>query len=325
LALTLGITLALTTRSAVAGVSAMPIASIVSFLYARAQVQSLLGPIAWKWDPKGAWDVAVRAFPFLVIVALGTINERLGVLMLYSIQGSDAVATFASGERIITAAAITYTMLSAAALPTAARFATIDRKQHHTLVNQVARMVNLAAIPTATILFLFSDDVIAILFGNEFASSAAILKTVAWVFAIRAVSTIQQMGAISTGRQRDVVTSRVFGLVFLFVLGVPLAWVAGPLGMAYAMLGAEIGYAAVLHVLLRRAAVTISPLNASLPTIAACGISIVVAMLMSDAVLPARAALVAGCLVVGLWGLGAVNRYDIEYLWAVLRTKRSDL
>jgi O-antigen/teichoic acid export membrane protein len=324
LALATGVTLALTTGSAVASVSAMPIASIVFLVYASAKVQGLLGPIAWKWDPKAARHVVMQALPFLLIVALSTGNQRLGVLMLSVIQGNDALATFASGERIITSAAVLYTMLTVATLPAASRLALSDSPRHHELVNRVARLVMLVVLPAAITLVLFSDDIIGLLFGSEFATSAHILRIVAWVLVIRAVSSIQEMAAISTERQRVIVIGRSYGLVLLLLLGLPLIWMAGPFGLAFAMLGAEIGYVATLQVLLRRAAVAISPLSSSLRTVAACGFTLVVGMIAANLDLLPRAVLLVGCVIAGLWGFGAVRPHDLRYLLTILRTKRAD-
>lgn len=322
LALALGVVFALTTRNAVAGVSAMPIASIVFLFYAGAMMKNVLGPIQWKWDPIGAWGVVRQALPFLLIVALATGNERLGILMLYALQNADSVATFATSERIISAAAIFYAMLTAATLPLATRFAQTDTEQYRILINKIARLINLAVLPLATLLFLFSDDVIALLFGDGFSTSAPILRVIALVFVVRAVSAIQEMAAVSSERQRVVVLGRIAGLVCLLILGPPLIYIEGPIGLAYAMVGAELGYATATHILLSRVGVRIAPLNASLRTATACSVVIAVGGLSNDLGLLLRALIVGGCLVAGLWGFGAVSVQDIKYLLAVAKTKR---
>jgi O-antigen/teichoic acid export membrane protein len=322
LALALGVVLALTTRNAVAGVSAMPIASIVFLFYAGAMLKSVLGPIKWQWDPKSAWHVVRQALPFLLIVALATGNERLGILMLYALQDGNSVATFATGERIISAAAVFYVMLTAATLPSAARLAQTDAEQYRILINKIARLINLAVLPIATLLFLFSDDVIAMLFGDNFSTSAPILRVIAFVFVVRALSAIQEMAAVSSEQQRVVVFGRIAGLIFLLILGPPLIHLEGSKGLAYAMVGAELGYAAVTHVLLRRVGVRISPLRVSLRTAVACGVTIAIGGLSNDLGLLLRSLIVGGCLVAGLWGFGAVSVQDIKYLLAIMKTKR---
>lgn len=324
LALAGGLALALTTGNAVAGISAMPVASSVFLLYTGVTVHRELGPIAWKWDPGAAWQVAMQALPFFWIAALATANERLGILMLRVIQGGDALATFASGERIITAAAILYSTLTAASLPAASRLALTDGTRHLELSNRVARLVLLIVLPAATAMFLFSADIIGLLFGSEYASSAPILKIIAGILVIRAISSVQDMTALSAGRQDDVVAGRIAALILLLILGLPLIRIAGPLGLAYAMLGAEVGYAATVRVLIRRAGVTISPLRPSRATLAACGLTLIVGMAAADLHLLPRTMLALGCLVAGLWAFRAVRPHDLRYLLAVLRTKRSD-
>ncbi len=319
-----GVALALTTGSAVAGVSAMPVASIFFLLYSGLKVRSLLGPITWRWDPRGAWNVATQAFPFFLIVAVTAACDRMGLLMLSVIQDSDSLATYASGERIITAAAILYSMLTAASIPAASRLALADRARHQKLVNRVARVVFLAVLPAATMLFLFSADIIVFLFGSEFTTSAPVLRIVAWVLVIRGINSVQTMGAVSAGRQRDVLTGRSCALVLLLVLGPPLIWAAGPVGLACTMLGAEMGYAAILHGLLQRAGIGTSPVRSSRATVAACGVTLVVGIISMNLDLISRIALMSGCIVAGLWIFGAVRKHDMKYLFAILKTKRSD-
>ena len=148
--LAVGVALAVATGSAIAGVSAMPVASCFFLLYSGYKVRSVLGPVTWKWDPRGAWNVARQAFPFFLIVAVTTACDRLGPLMLIAIQDPDSLATFASGERIITVAAILYSMLTAASVPAASRLALTDGERQRKLASRIARIVLLAVVPAAT-------------------------------------------------------------------------------------------------------------------------------------------------------------------------------
>jgi len=319
-----GVALALTTGSAIAGVSAMPIASFLFLIYSGFKVRSLAGPFAWKWDPRGAWKVAKQALPFFLIVVVTAACDRLGPLMLSVIQDTDSLATYASGERIITVAAIFYSMLTAASMPATARLALTDSEGHQKLASRVARLVLLGVVPAAALLFLFSTDIIVLLFGNEFATSAPVLKVVSWVLVVRGLNSVQAMVAVSCGRQRDVLIGRCGGLIVLVVLGAPLIWVAGPIGLAYTVLGVEIGYAAVIHRLLARAGRSILPIKSFWAIAATCAITLVVGLISTNLDLVYRLALSCGCIASGLWIFGAVRQHDIQYLCSILMTKRSD-
>ena len=319
-----GAALAFTTGNAMAGISAMPMTALLFLLYTHGQLKSLIGPVSWRWDPPGAWHVAKQAFPFFLIIAVTAASDRLGPLMLSAIQNPDALATYASGERIITAAAILYTMLTAASVPAASRFALSDRERFTSLANRITRVVCLAMLPVATVLFLFSDDIIAFMFGREFATSAPVLRIVAWILVVRGINSVQAMAAVSASRQRDVLLARGVGLAMIVVLGPPLIWKFGAAGLAWVMLGAETAYSAVLHLRLRRLGISLSLLRPAGATLIACAVALAAGMLSQHMVLPARIAVVGLSIVAGLWIFGAVRSHDLRYLLAILKTKRSD-
>ena len=322
--LALGVALALTTGSAIAGVSAMPIASGIFLLFGYLKVRSVVGSLPMKWDPRGAFEVTRKAFPFFLIVAVTAACDRLGPLMLTVIQDADSLATYATGERIITFAATFYSILTAASLPAASRLAQVEDAQLQELVNRVARIIVLTMLPAATLLFLFSVDIVVLLFGTEFATSAVVLQTIAWVLVIRGYNSLQSMVAVTKGLQRDVLRSRCFSLCLLAVTGPPLIWAVGPVGLAVAVLVLEVGHSIVLHRTLARVEITISPFHSYGTVFLACAVTVAVGLLLADIDLAYRLLLLPSCIVAGLWVFRAIRKHDLRYLSAILLTRRSD-
>jgi O-antigen/teichoic acid export membrane protein len=320
-----GVVLALATGSALAGISAMPIASLFFLLYSGSKVKGLVGPIPWKWDPRGAWNVTRKAFPFFLIVAVTAACDRLGPVLLGAIQDPDSLATYASGERIITFVAVLYSTLTAASVPASSRLALSDAEAQLRFAHRIMRLVLLAVLPTATLLFLFSPDIIVLLFGREFATSAPVLQVAAWIPVVRGFNSVQAMVAVSRGRQRDVLIGRCCALILLIVCGVPLIWLVGPVGLAITVLALEIGYTAVLHRLLARADIDILPSQSLWGIVATCVATLVVGLLSADLYVAYRLALLGGCVIAGSWIFGAVRRHDLRYLHSVLMSRRSDL
>lgn len=319
-----GTALAFTTGNALAGISAMPMTALLFLFYTNGKLKGLIGPVGWRWDPAGAWAVAKQAFPFFLIIAVTAACDRLGPLMLSAIQNPDALATYASGERIITAAAILYTMLTAASVPAASRFALSDRERFTRLANRITRLVCLAMLPVATLLFLFSDDIIVLMFGREFVTSAPVLRIVAWILVVRGINSVQEMAAVSASRQRDVLLTRGVGLAMIMMLGPLLIWKFGATGLAWVTLAAESTYAAALHLRLWRLGISLSLLRPAAATLIACAVALAAGKLSQDLGLPARVAVVGLSIVAGLWIFGAVRSHDLRYLRSILKTKRSD-
>jgi len=319
-----GSALAFTTGNAVLGIAAMPVTAALFLFYSYAKLTALTGPLGWQWDPAGAWEVAKQSFPFFLIIMVTAACDRLGPLMLSAIQSPDALATYATGERIITAAAILYTMMTAASVPAASRFAVSDRERFTGLINRITRIVCLAMLPTASVLFLFSDEIIALMFGREFTSSAPVLRIVAWLLAVRGINSVQAMAAVSLSRQRDVLVSRWAALAIIVLLGPLLIWRVGAAGLAWIMLVAETAFSAVLHVKLRRIGISLALLRPAGATLLACAAALGAGLLSATMGTPVRIAVVVSTMAAALWLFGAVHGHDLRYLRQILKTRRSD-
>jgi len=318
------LSIALTTSNAVLAVASMPVISFVFLVVAGGIVGRWLGSIYLRWDRKATCLIAIQSFPFFITALLSTASDRIGILMLGGLHGSDGIATYASGERVVTAASVLYSALTGAALPAASRLIPDHRERHIEVVNRIVRIVILLMLPVAALLFLFSGDIIALLFGQEFVSSVPILKVMAFALSIRALASVQIMVATSIGQQRDVLIGRIAALVLLVSAGLLLIRSLGPLGLAYAVLAAELVQAIVLYILLRRAGILISPVRLAGATTTACALTIALGTLLLDAGLVTRVILLVPCMIASLWGLGAVRGHDIKYFFSILRTDQSD-
>ena len=316
--------IAFTTKNPILAVASMPITSFLVLLSAAAIVRHLVGPLNLRWDQAAAWHIAIQAFPFFIIAMLTAAGNRIGILILSAFHGNDGVATYASGERIITAVAVLYSMLTGATLPAVSRLAPIDPERHSEVVNRLVRIVMLFVLPAATLLFLFSGDIIALLFGQEFISSVPILKIVSGVLVARSIISVQAMLAVSIGRQRDVLVGRVVEVTLLVLVGLPLIRAVGPIGLAYTVLVAEFGQAAVLYVLLHRAGTMFSLPRLAGATVASCAITLVLGALLPALHVIPRVLLIVGCMFSALWLLGAIRRHDIMYFLAIIKTDRSN-
>jgi O-antigen/teichoic acid export membrane protein len=316
--------IALTTENPILAVASMPVTSFLVLLSASAIVRRIAGPLNLRWDQTAAWHIAIQAFPFFITAMLAAAGNRIGILILSAFHGNDGVATYASGERIITAAVVLYSMLTAATLPAVSRLAPIDPERHSEVVNRLVRIVMLFVLPAATLLFLFSGDIIALLFGQEFISSVPILKIVSGVLVARSLISVQAMLAVSVGRQREVLVGRVVEVTLLVLVGLPLIRAIGPLGLAYTVLVAEVGQAAVLYVLLHRAGVMFSLPRLAGATVAGCAITLALGALLPALPVIPRVLLIVGCMFIALWGLGAIRRHDIMYFLAIIKTDRSN-
>lgn len=120
-------------------------------------------------------------------------NEQVAALLLGPIAGAEAVGLYAVASR---GAALIAFMLNAVNVTLASSFAglhtTGDHSRLQRLVTRSARLILVTSAPLALLMIVFSEQLLAGLFGREFAAAATVL-------AILAVGQILHVAAGSAG------------------------------------------------------------------------------------------------------------------------------
>lgn len=272
----------------------------------------------FRLDAAALRSIWQQSLPFLGIAAVTALYMRVGLLILRGFGGAAEVGIFAPAERLIMAAGILYLTFSKAIFPPLVRLYGQDREHFGQLSNRSTRVFLILALPAATVLFVFAEDIVLLLFGESYRESAAVLRIIAPLLVLRALSLLLDRVAVAANEMRLALTTKSLSLAALVAGALLLVPGRGASGLAIALIGAQsLQLMALVHGLRVRRLLPkiVRPLAA---TGMACLLT-VLALDVADLASPGlRLTIGLSVGVFLLWAFRAVQSADIQYLRRLL-------
>ena len=302
--------------------SIMPVFALVFAIFAARTAIRLGGPLRRPWNMREFINALKETPPYFAIMLLTTAYERLGVIILGFFASRTVVGEFAAGERIVAALGVLVGVFTTAALPALSSLAGSDKKRMIQVADRLVRMAWLIGLPVATVISLFSTEIIDLVFGDSYAGSAAVLAITSILLVIRSIRAVLGPMTMATGRPEDLAFARATALIAL-VCGAPflVSWY-GATGLASTMVIAE---TIMLTVLASRLAVADNLprlIRPALGILGACAAAFAVGLLGGDWPLLQRVAATLLVGLLGLWVFRAVRPADIHFAMELLRKKK---
>lgn len=298
---------------AVLPVSALAVGTI---LYRLADAE--FGRPKFRLEAAALRSIWQQSLPFLGIAAVTTLYMRVGLLILRGFGGAGEVGIFAPAERLIMAAGILYLTFSRAVFPPLVRLYGEDRARFSQLANRSTRVFLMLAMPAATALFVFAEDVVLLLFGDSYLESAQVLRIVAPLLVLRALSLLLDRLAVASDETRLALTAKSLSLAGLIAFALLLVPGHGASGLAVALIIAQCLQLVMLARGLRVRQLMPALIRPLVATGTACLLTVLLLDLAGIASTALRLAigLLAGlCL---LWAFRAVQVADVRYLRKLL-------
>lgn len=199
---------------------------------------------------------AVRAAsPFLVIIILAQFYDRVGLIILTVLQGEAVTGIYSAGDRLLATINGFSAVFATALFPSVARLSEEKNGDLERLCAWAMRMVFIALFPLAAIIFVTSDHIIHLAFGDGFAASAAMLRITCWSLVLFGFNRILSILMISYYKQGQLVRIRMIAYFGYFLLSILLVWKYSYLGLAWSKIITE----TVLFLVTIYFAVKISP------------------------------------------------------------------
>jgi O-antigen/teichoic acid export membrane protein len=300
----------------------MPVCAVIFAIFAVRTAIRLGGPLWRSWNLRAFISAMKETPPYFAIMLLTTAYERLGIIILGFFASRAVVGEFAAGERIVAALGVLVGVFTTAALPALSSLAGSDKKRLIQVADRLIRMAWLVGLPVATVLSLFSDEIIDLVFGESYSASSAVLAITSILLVIRSIRAILGPMTMATGRPGDLALARAAALVALVCVAPFLVARHGATGLASTMVIAETILLTVLASRLAVAGNLPSLVRPALGILGACGAAYAVGLLGGEWPLLQRvtATLFVGLL--GLWVFRAVRAADIQFAMELLRNKR---
>jgi O-antigen/teichoic acid export membrane protein len=213
-------------------------------------LQIVAGGIALRgFFARGAWPdgrylrkMLRRTAPFAAAAALGAVELRLGTILLGYLKGVATVGQFSAASKLAEMLRLLPNAFFGALFPALAGLAA-DRAEpgrlETTFRATTLGLLALGAIGAAAVT-AWARPLIAFTFGPEFATSAAVLRWMAWAVAVALPGTSFELYLYARGYEGFVNWTTGLGLLVMIGAGVPLMLRWGAEGGAGAMLLAEI-------------------------------------------------------------------------------------
>jgi O-antigen/teichoic acid export membrane protein len=182
------------------------------------------------------------------------------------------------------------------------------------MVVRCLKLLTVATVPLATLIGIFAEDIVGMVFGSEFLPASVALQVLAWTLPIRGAQWLLGSQLAALDRQAQMAKARSIGLGSFLTLTPLLILGAGLTGLAWAVLICDALQFALYWRLLRRLRFAPPLSRAVLPPACAALGGIVVAGLSVDLPLLPRVLVVALALASGLWIFGAIRPRDLGLL-----------
>lgn len=175
-------------------------------------------------------EVMRQGWVFGVYLLCGTLFFQVDTLFLSLSLGDHAVGIYQSVMKLVALTLALPEVVNSALLPTFARFYQEDEQRWRRLGQLLNKILWLLGLPIALILFVYAENVIAILYGlKDFASAVPILRIAALIILIRFAWESYGLMLTTSGRQFE----KMIIVVIATISAIALNWYVIPRYGAY--------------------------------------------------------------------------------------------
>jgi O-antigen/teichoic acid export membrane protein len=219
-------------------VSAYTLGSISMFGISWYLFHKLAGGFTLQSLRRHHWTHVQNSWTFFLQNLVGTIRQRIDVVLINSLLGPHAAGIYGSAQTLIQRLDPVYDGIATALFPRAANLHGGSTSELRELVRGAFKIVLVISTPIAVGLYGVADDVIALIFGTQYEDSAAVLKILALsvplafcygvmfeiLRATRQERLVLQFSAVASVMS---VCYMVIGIKFFGILGASVAFVLG--------------------------------------------------------------------------------------------------
>lgn len=233
-----------------------------------------------------------RATSIGLSTMVSMMNARIGVILLASLRTPLEVGLYSAAFRFFElGAAVCVT----AATPLIPMFSSASEHDRPHVVGRVFLLTLSLCVPCAMVAPLLSEFVVGLLYGPDFAASAAVVNVSAWLLTLLAITMIMTFGIVASGHTRfatPVSVASVTGNAVVSLLLIPDHGIMG--AAAGAICGEAVAFLLVLGYALRIRAIAVD-LSALAVVL---GWSLALGLAVHGLADPLRA-ITAACLIIG--------------------------
>ncbi|MGR3318351.1 MAG: flippase, partial [Candidatus Anammoxibacter sp.] len=237
--LSLGIVSIIIWENPIIALAAYPISAFSMFVLAFIISAAKYGWPDLKVDFVFIKNSLIKALPFFVIIILAQFYDRIGVILLTYLKGETAVGIFSPADRLLVTIMSGVGMFGMSTFPVMSRLFAESKDELFKLYERTVRLMVIALLPLATIIFLLSHEIILTTFGDEFIESIPVLQILVWTLLFFGLNTTLSNLVIVTNHQNKLVKIRLFIYLGFLLVNLILIPLYSFTGLAYAKLATQ--------------------------------------------------------------------------------------
>jgi O-antigen/teichoic acid export membrane protein len=187
-------------------------------------------------QPGSGFDVRFSLFmlrssaPFLGIDVTAAVWSSVQIVLLSALASETEVGLYSAAAQVLVPVGLLFQSLTQTVFPIMCRRSEVDCRNLKQFAERVLAGLLAVAIPVSGFLFVFADQVLALLYrGDKFVAAAPVLRILVWSVVLGAVT--QALGQVLLAGGHETVTLRIVAVnaVVSLALGLLLIDLLGPL------------------------------------------------------------------------------------------------
>ncbi|MGZ3634300.1 MAG: flippase, partial [Parachlamydiaceae bacterium] len=166
------------------------------------------------------WPTIRQALPFGLSGVFVTIYFWIDSLLLSLIQGNQAVGWYNAGYRLVFSLLFVSAIFSAAVFPAMSRFHVSARDSLEFMWKEFLRFMLILSIPVAVGTTLLAGRIIALVFGEGYAPSVAVLQLLIWSLVL--IFANAPFVRLFEATNKQIVVTKITGLMVIVNVGINL-------------------------------------------------------------------------------------------------------
>jgi O-antigen/teichoic acid export membrane protein len=243
-----GIAIILLGGSLLWAIATLPIVTLLHVSIAYALTVRRFGVRPARIGPARMRQLLHDALPFAQRSLLALLASRIALVFIGFMLGEAAAGVFNAAYRIIFVLLFVTNFAGLSLFPVASHLHATAREELKALYCNSLAITLLVGLPMGAGIWLIANDLIVLLYGEEFAPSAGVLIWLAWLIPVGFLRSIMEAFLMATDRQKTVTRCYFYVACLGMVLHTAFPWVLGVEGSAIAALIAEILLVAILSI-----------------------------------------------------------------------------
>lgn len=216
------------------------ITEVLALFVAGLIVYSRFVRLQWLFQWEFLKKLVKKSSVFCLSFAFGILYLYIDSVMLSKMKGVTEVGLYAAAANLVIALIFIPLMFMQSLFPVMSRLHISSKKTLRFIVERSLKYMFLLGLAACVGIFMFAEDIIGLLYGHEYASSAVILKVLCWYLFLKFLNIVIGTTLMSINRQKRRLLCQGSAAALNIVLNIILIPSYGMMGAAAATLLTEI-------------------------------------------------------------------------------------